>query len=113
MLFAAAFPPAPLMALFVMQLEIRSDAERLLTTKRLPPQTVEGIGNWFRVMEVVTTIAVATNCGIVCFTSDSWLGGQPVGVRFGTTQHTGIVYKKNIVLQEFSSSPSMSSYFAG
>jgi hypothetical protein len=70
-LFAAAFPIAPVIALFVVETERRTDAYRILTSKRPQPKTVANIGNWYLVLETITYIAVATNCGIIFFTSHS------------------------------------------
>jgi hypothetical protein len=70
-LFAAAFPIAPVIALFVVETERRTDALRLLCSKRPQPKTVANIGAWYLVLETITYIAVATNCGIIFFTSHS------------------------------------------
>ena len=70
MLFAAAFPLAPLVALLVLSIELREDAKKLLRARRPMPSVVDSIGAWAGVLEVVTVIAVVTNMGLICFTSD-------------------------------------------
>ena len=72
-LFAAAFPAAPILALFVLQVELRTDAYKICMSKRPPPRRTKGIGNWYNCFEAVTNIAVFTNVGLICFTAKTWI----------------------------------------
>jgi len=70
-MFVAAFPLAPFCALINNALEIRTDAmKRLLFTQRpAPSERAEDIGAWMNVLELMSLAAVATNVGVLCFTS--------------------------------------------
>lgn len=72
-MFVAAFPLAPLCAFLNNFLEIRTDAmKRLLATQRpAPSQRAENIGDWMTVLEFMSYCAVATNIGVLCFTSSN------------------------------------------
>lgn len=72
-LFAAAFPAAPILALFVLQVELRTDAYKICLSKRPPPRRTKGIGHWYLCFEAVTNIAVVTNVGLICFTAKTWI----------------------------------------
>jgi len=71
-MFCAAFPLAPVCALGNNILEIRTDAaKRLLGMQRPAPSVrAENVGAWMQIFELISLIAVATNIGVLCFTSD-------------------------------------------
>jgi len=71
-MFCAAFPLAPLCALLNNFVEIRTDAlKRLIGMQRpAPSERAEDIGAWMQILEIQSMIAVATNIGVLCFTSD-------------------------------------------
>jgi len=71
-MFVAAFPLAPVCALLNNILEIRTDAmKRLVSMQRpAPSHRAETIGEWMVVLEFMSMAAVATNVGVLCFTSD-------------------------------------------
>jgi len=71
-MFVAAFPLAPLCALANNMLEIRTDAyKRLLGMQRpAPSERAEDIGAWLNILELMSLAAVATNVGVLCFTSN-------------------------------------------
>jgi len=71
-MFVAAFPLAPVCALLNNLLEIRTDAWRRLVATQRPAmsQRAETIGEWMSVLEFMGMAAVATNVGVLCFTSD-------------------------------------------
>ena len=70
-IFATAFPPAALCALFNNVLEIRLDAKKILELHRRPiAQKVRSIGVWFRIMEIVSWISIVTNALIITLSSD-------------------------------------------
>eukprot|EP00002_Diphylleia_rotans_P018600 TRINITY_DN359_c0_g6_i1.p1 TRINITY_DN359_c0_g6~~TRINITY_DN359_c0_g6_i1.p1 ORF type:complete len:691 (-),score=174.98 TRINITY_DN359_c0_g6_i1:495-2567(-) len=70
-LFAAAFPVASLLALMNNVIEIRTDAQKLCTSFQRPfYRTVEDIGTYYYILEIMSTVAVMTNCCILAFTSD-------------------------------------------
>ena len=67
-LFSPAFPLVSLMGLCNNIVEIRSDANKLCTVYQRPKaMAVEDIGSWETVLEIMTYVSVATNCGIVWF----------------------------------------------
>jgi hypothetical protein len=70
-MFVSAFPLAPFCALVNNLIEIRTDAmKRLLATQRpSPSMRAENIGEWILVLEFMSYVAVATNIGVLCFTS--------------------------------------------
>jgi hypothetical protein len=78
-LFAAAFPLAPVVAAIVLQVELRTDAFKLLACKRPMPTIVEDIGNWYRVFDVLTYIAILTNTALVFFTQSSFFTNDEGG----------------------------------
>lgn len=69
-LFVVGFPLAPALALFNNYFEIRIDAHKLVNATRRPdPRGAQDIGTWGTIIEVMSTISVVTNVGLVCFTS--------------------------------------------
>lgn len=70
-MFVAAFPLAPLCGLANNVVEIRTDAlKRLLAMQRpTPSERAEDIGAWMQILELMSLAAVATNVGVLCFTS--------------------------------------------
>jgi diacylglycerol kinase len=67
-LFAAAFPLAPLLALFNNVIEIRTDAIKLVTsTARPSPKAAQDIGSWQRIFEFLGIAAVITNALLIGF----------------------------------------------
>lgn len=78
MLFAAAFPLAPLIALLTNAIDMKVDARRLLWTNRRPVAfRAEDIGMWYSILEFLNVAGVVTNSFLVAFTSSygrSWEG---------------------------------------
>ncbi|EDO41719.1 predicted protein, partial [Nematostella vectensis] len=71
MLFAAAFPLAPLIALLSNLIDMKIDARRLLWVNRRPiAYRAEDIGMWFGILEFLNIVGVVTNGFLVTFTSD-------------------------------------------
>ncbi|OQR99584.1 anoctamin-like protein [Achlya hypogyna] len=69
-LFVGAFPATPLFSLLNNVLEIRIDAYRLLTDYRRPtPRRVVDMGAWITVLDVLATLAIATNGYVMVYTS--------------------------------------------
>jgi len=61
-IFVAAFPLAPLLALFNNWIEIRLDAQKLVCRTRRPiPERAQNIGIWFSILTFIAHIAVITN----------------------------------------------------
>jgi hypothetical protein len=79
-MFAAAFPLAPLMAFINNIVEIRTDAWKFMTQFNRPLyRGTSGIGVWYMVLEVIGFIAIVTNCLILAFTSGvlaNWFNGD-------------------------------------
>ncbi|GMF29822.1 unnamed protein product [Phytophthora lilii] len=61
--FSLAFPLAPLLALLNNLLELRTDAFKLCHTKQRPlAHKASGIGVWLHVLQIMSVLAVLTNC---------------------------------------------------
>lgn len=68
MLFAPAFPLAPLLALINNLIEIRSSSYRLVKGYRRPAwKAREGIGTWMSVLNTLGFLAVITNAAMISF----------------------------------------------
>lgn len=62
-LFVIAFPLAPLIAVISNYVEIRVDAFKMLYQTRRPhPLSVDSIGSWANILQVMDTASVITNC---------------------------------------------------
>eukprot|EP00164_Ancoracysta_twista_P002959 GFYU01003941.1.p2 GENE.GFYU01003941.1~~GFYU01003941.1.p2 ORF type:complete len:695 (+),score=263.15 GFYU01003941.1:52-2136(+) len=69
-LFVVAFPLAPFLALVNNIVEIRADAYKLCNEYQRPfPTGAEDIGTWYYILEIMSTMAVITNCAIFAFTT--------------------------------------------
>ena len=69
--FSVAFPLAPLCALLTNIIEIRAGAYKLLRVYRRPLAVRSpGIGVWLAVLQVMSVVAVLTNCALIGFASD-------------------------------------------
>ncbi|XP_012625012.1 anoctamin-9 isoform X1 [Microcebus murinus] len=70
-IFVAAFPLAPLLALFSNLVEIRLDAIKMVRLqRRLVPRTAKDIGTWLQVLETIGVLAVIANGMVIAFTSE-------------------------------------------
>ncbi|XP_018618731.2 anoctamin-9-like isoform X1 [Scleropages formosus] len=70
-IFVAAFPLAPLLALFNNVIEIRLDAIKMVSLeRRLIANKTNNIGMWDRVLEVIGVLAVIANGLVIGITSD-------------------------------------------
>ncbi|XP_011785526.1 PREDICTED: anoctamin-9 [Colobus angolensis palliatus] len=70
-IFVAAFPLAPLLALFSNLVEIRLDAIKMIwLQRRLVPRKAKDIGTWLQVLETIGVLAVIANGMIIAFTSE-------------------------------------------
>jgi len=68
-LFVAAFPLAPLMALVNSYVQIRADAWRISLSCRRPwPSNAEDIGTWSDIIELMSYLAVIINSIIIIYT---------------------------------------------
>ncbi|XP_073252531.1 anoctamin-4-like [Porites lutea] len=85
MLFAAAFPLAPLIALLTNAIDMKIDASRLLWIDRRPVAfRAEDIGMWYSILEFLNVAGVVTNSFLVAFTSSygrSWEGDPTTSNR--------------------------------
>uniref|UniRef100_A0A452EZP2 Anoctamin n=1 Tax=Capra hircus TaxID=9925 RepID=A0A452EZP2_CAPHI len=69
--FVAAFPLAPLLALFSNLVEIRLDAIKMVRLqRRLVPRKAKDIGAWLHVLEIIGVLAVIANGMVIAFTSE-------------------------------------------
>merc|ERR1740130_171958 len=69
--FVMAFPLAPLLAFGTCWMEIRTDGYKLLHVCRRPdPMAAGNIGPWEPVLANMARLAVISNAGIFCFTSN-------------------------------------------
>lgn len=70
-IFVAAFPLAPLLALFNNIFEIRLDAIKMVRLeRRLIPRKTNDIGVWTKVLEVIGVLAVIANGLVIGISSD-------------------------------------------
>ncbi|XP_058160843.1 anoctamin-9 isoform X5 [Dasypus novemcinctus] len=70
-IFVAAFPLAPLLALFSNLVEIRLDAIKMVRLqRRLVPRKAKDIGTWLQVLEAIGVLAVIANGLVIAFTSE-------------------------------------------
>ncbi|KAI4553514.1 hypothetical protein MJT46_016808 [Ovis ammon polii x Ovis aries] len=70
-IFVAAFPLAPLLALFSNLVEIRLDAIKMVRLqRRLVPRKAKDIGAWLQVLEIIGVLAVIANGMVIAFTSE-------------------------------------------
>ncbi|CEG39914.1 Protein required for meiotic chromosome segregation [Plasmopara halstedii] len=61
--FSLAFPLAPLLALLNNLIELRTDAFKLCHTRQRPlAHKASGIGVWLHVLQIMSVLAVVTNC---------------------------------------------------
>ena len=83
--FTVAFPLAPLCALLTNIVEIRAGAYKLLRVYRRPLAVrAPGIGAWLSVLQVMSVVAVLTNCALIGFTSqqvDNWVPNVSPAVK--------------------------------
>ncbi|XP_023303991.2 anoctamin-1 isoform X3 [Lucilia cuprina] len=103
-IFVAAFPLAPFFALLNNILEMRLDANKLLTHHRRPvSQRVRDIGVWYRILDCIGKLSVITNGFIIAFTSDM----IPRWVYRGLNSEDGSLHGYlNFTLSEFRTSDS-------
>ncbi|XP_008589003.1 PREDICTED: anoctamin-9 [Galeopterus variegatus] len=70
-IFVAAFPLAPLLALFSNLVEIRLDAIKMVRLqRRLVPRKAKDMGTWLQVLETIGVLAVIANGMVIAFTSE-------------------------------------------
>ncbi|NXH80063.1 ANO9 protein, partial [Edolisoma coerulescens] len=70
-IFVAAFPLAPLLALFNNVIEIHMDAIKMMRLhRRMVPRKAKDIGIWLQVLEAIGTLAVIGNGLVIAITSD-------------------------------------------
>ncbi|XP_066222236.1 anoctamin-9-like isoform X1 [Saccopteryx leptura] len=70
-IFVAAFPLAPLLALFSNLVEIRLDAIKMVRLqRRLVPRKANDIGTWLQLLETIGVLAVIANGMVIAFTSE-------------------------------------------
>ncbi|CAM9171897.1 unnamed protein product [Scytosiphon promiscuus] len=81
-LFASAFPFASTLSLLTTFVEIKADTFKLLFLYKRPPSALNpmrmcGIGNWQKVMDATTVIAVTTNCMLFALSSEQLMQWIP------------------------------------
>lgn len=68
-LFTAAYPIAPLLSFANNYVELRLDAWHLAAAnRRATPSGAQDIGSWEVILSTMGTLAVISNCGLLCFT---------------------------------------------
>ncbi|XP_006893399.1 PREDICTED: anoctamin-9 [Elephantulus edwardii] len=86
-IFVAAFPLAPLLALFSNVVEIRLDAIKMVwLQQRLVPRKAKDIGTWLQVLETIGVLAVIVNGLVIAFTSE-FIPRMVYKYRYGPCQH--------------------------
>jgi hypothetical protein len=69
-LYVAAFPLAPFLALVSAYVQLRIDAWKFVLTHRRPiPKSAEDIGTWEDCLQLLSVTAIVSNFGIIFFTS--------------------------------------------
>lgn len=95
-LFCAAFPLLPLMALIEIVLEIRVDAIKICKLTRRPyPDAAEDIGVWKPILATVSFFGTITNAGIIVFASGAFddFSNFVVFLSFLILEHVFIMFK--------------------
>jgi len=65
-IFAAMFPPAPLLAVLNNTVEIRTDAFKIVNGVTRPRyRGAQNIGTWYYILEFLGIVAVITNCALI------------------------------------------------
>lgn len=83
-LFSVAFPPASVVILLNNIVEVRSDSFKILAlSQRVNADDAASIGAWYAILEFLNILAVATNVGLLIFTTDS------LDVLFGLERRLG------------------------
>ncbi|KAL4105623.1 hypothetical protein PRIC1_003683 [Phytophthora ramorum] len=98
--FSLAFPLAPLLALLNNLLELRTDAFKLCHTRQRPlAHKASGIGVWLHVLQIMSVLAVLTNCFHLAYSTSllerafpSVTGTQKVWIVFGI-EHSLLLVK--------------------
>jgi hypothetical protein len=82
-------------------LESHIDGYKLChSTRRPSPRMVENIGKWTSFITILSTISVASNLGVICFTSPSIFDGYSMSTKlfvFGVAEHFLFAIKGLIV----------------
>ncbi|KAM6936852.1 anoctamin-9 [Xenentodon cancila] len=82
-IFVAAFPLAPLLALFNNVIEIRLDAIKMVTLeRRMVPKKTNDIGVWIHILEAIGVLAVIAN-GLVIGVSSDFIPRLVYQYRYG------------------------------
>ena len=96
-LFVAALPLAPLLALINAYAQIRVDAWNISVVSRRPwPQNAEDIGSWADIIELLSYIAVFTNSIIITYTGEfltHWTNANRI-ITFAFLYHGMVVAKQ-------------------
>ncbi|OWZ19357.1 Anoctamin protein [Phytophthora megakarya] len=88
--FSLAFPLAPLLALLNNLFELRADAFKLCHTRQRPlAHKASGIGVWLHVLQIMSVIAVLTNCFHLAYSTSLLERALP---RVTATQKVWIVF---------------------
>jgi hypothetical protein len=93
-LFAAAFPPAPLLGLISNYTHLRLNLYSITNRTRRPdPRSAEDIGMWESIFRLLSLIAVMTNCALIIFVGSylkdyqEWLPFQPLNTSLSTSRN--------------------------
>merc|ERR1719502_228986 len=98
-LFAPAFPCSALLAVINNVVEIQADGYKLCKFHRRPDyECAQDIGSWQYIIEVISVLAVITNCTIVAFTSHSLKRLQMVENNNRLTQVLIAFFCEHIIL---------------
>jgi anoctamin-10/anoctamin-7 len=80
-MFISSYPLATILAFVNNYIEMRVDGWKLTQFCRRPePRAAENIGTWFAILEIISSLAVLVNAGLVCFTG-TFAEGQIWAVR--------------------------------
>ena len=102
-LFAAAFPLAPLIAFMMNVIEVHVDAYKLTVYGRPKPLYAADIGMWAYFLGVMSTASVITNMGLIIYSSPffaDWSDWQKL-LLFVIVENTMLVLKRTVEVRPF------------
>ena len=101
-LFAAAFPLAPLIAFMMNVIEVHVDAYKLTVYGRPKPQYAADIGMWAYFLGVMSTASVISNMGLIIYSSpffDEYREDQKL-LGFVIVENAMLVLKRTVEVRE-------------
>lgn len=95
-MFVVAYPLAPCFALANNYIEVRVDAIKLCKQARRPePKGAEDIGTWYFILNIMSSLAILTNCAVLFYTSTQFklLSSEAKVWLFFLTEHVLLSFR--------------------